>query len=91
MAGFRNTHYKDEWEKYVGSTQNEFANGTYFEEGDGYAVYDGAQNIMGYVSKQGVFSSPCPMTEYVASFLKSAKEELVKLGLVGTMSGDKLD
>lgn len=44
MAGFRNTLFNEkEWQKYVGSSKREYADGTYFEEGDKYAVYDGGQ------------------------------------------------
>lgn len=91
MAGFRNTQFNErDWQKYVGSSKREYADGTYFEEGDKYAVYDGAQNLMGYVNKNGTFTTDGALTEYKASFLKSAKAELVKQGLVSTLSGDKL-
>ncbi len=90
MAGFNNKYYKDEWEQNVPSTGKAYAHGTYFEEGDKYVVYDGGQNLMGYVNKNGIFSCAGELTEYKASFLRSAKEELVKNGLVGTMSGDRL-
>lgn len=88
MAGFRNTLYKDEWEKCVGQSTHEFADGTYFKEGDKFVVYDGAQNLMGYIDKNGVFSADGPLNEYMATFLRTAKAELVKQGLVVAMSGD---
>lgn len=88
MAGFRNTLYKDEWDKYVGTSTHEFADGTFFKEGDKFAVYDGGQNLMGYIDKNGVFSAVSPLTEYMASFLRSAKEELIKERLIVPMSGD---
>lgn len=90
MAGFRNTEYKKDWNKYVGSSKREYADGTYFEEGDSYAVYDGGQNLMGYVHKNGTFTTDGALTEFKASFLRTAKAELVRQGLVGTLSGDKL-
>lgn len=90
MAGFRNTLYKDEWQKYVGSTTNEFANGSYFDEGEKFVVYDGAQNLMGYIDKNGVFSAAGPLTEYMATFLRAAKAELVKKGLVSAVTGDDI-
>lgn len=91
MAGFRNTSYKDEWQKYVGSSKTEYADGTYFEEGGKYAVFDGGHNLMGCVDKNGTFSTDgSALTEYKASFLRSAKAELVRQGLVSALSGDKL-
>lgn len=90
MAGFRNTEYKSEWDKHIPGSEREYADGTYFEEGDKYAVYDGAQNWMGCVNKNGTFTGNGALTEYKASFLRTAKAELVRLGLVGTLSGDKV-
>ena len=90
MAGFRNTLYKDAWKKHVGDSTKDYADGTYFEEGDGYAVYDGGQNLMGYINKAGVFSAAGPLNEYAATFLREAKAELVKQGLVAAMSGDDI-
>lgn len=91
MAGFRNNEYKSEWQKYVGSGKAEYADGTYFEEGEAYAVFDGAQNLMGCVDKNGTFTTDgSVLTEYKASFLRSAKAELVRQGLVSALSGDEL-
>lgn len=90
MAGFRNTEYRPEWRHYISDTEREYADGTYFEEGESYAVYDGAQNLMGYVNKNSTFTVDGALTEYKASFLKCAKAELVKQGLVTAMSGDEL-
>lgn len=79
MAGFRNTEYRSEWQKYVGSSKTEYADGTYFKEGNKYVVYDGAQNLMGYINKNGSFSTDgSALTEYKASFLRSAKAELIR-------------
>lgn len=88
MAGFRNTEYKKEWQKFVGSSKTEYADGTYFQEEASYAVYDGAQNFMGYVNKNGTFSTAGELTEYKASFLRTAKADLVKQGLVCVITGD---
>lgn len=86
MAGFRNTEYKDEWQICVPGSERLYADGTYFEEGDGYAVYDGAQNWMGCINKDGTFTGNGAPTEYKASFLRTAKAELVRLGLVEEVS-----
>lgn len=88
--GFRNKYYNSKWQKFVGNSKREYADGTYAEEGGKYAVYDGATNFMGFVNKNGTFDSDGNLTEYKASFLKSAKEVLVEAGLVGTMSGDNI-
>ncbi len=91
MAGFRNTEYKDSWEKKIPNTNREYADGTYFEAGDKYVVYDGAQNLMGYVNKNGTFTTDGgELTECKATFLRTAKAELVKQGLVATLSGNEL-
>lgn len=79
MVKFRNTEYKNEWAQRI---CNEYANGACFEEGGRYAVYDGAQNFMGFVNKNGRFACNGAMTEYRASFLRTAKVELVRLGFV---------
>ena len=82
MAGFRNTEYSSEWLRLIPGTDREYADGTYFAEGDGYAVYDGAQNWVGAVNKDGTFTGNGPKSEYNESFLRTAKAELVRLGLV---------
>jgi len=90
MAGFRNKYYRSEWKNSVPGSGRAYSEGTYFESGEMYAVYDGGQNLMGYVHRDGTFSGAGELTEYSASFLRSAKEELVKNGLVGVMSGDEV-
>lgn len=86
MATFENKYYKKEWKEFSSIKGNpRFADGTYFKEGDKYAVYDGATNIMGYVNKNGNFELLDPKdaeSEYKCSFLKAAKEALVAEGLV---------
>lgn len=82
MAGFRNNEYRDEWLRLVPGTEREYADGTYFEEGDAYAVYDGAQNWVGAVNKDGTFTGNGAPSEYKDSFLRTAKAELVRLGLI---------
>lgn len=90
MAGFRNTEYRNEWFTKVPGTDLDYADGSYFEEGGAYAVYDGAQNWMGIINKDGSFSGDGALTEYRASFLCAAKTELVRLGLVDTISEEKI-
>lgn len=89
MAGFRNTEYRDEWKRFACNSEHEYADGSYFEEGGKYAVYDGAQNFMGLVNHNGTFGCNGALTEYKASFLRTAKAELIKQGLVCTLSGDE--
>lgn len=67
MAGFRNPEHAD---------------GTYSEEGGKYAVYDGAKNWMGCIRKDGSFTGDGAATEYKASYLRAARAELIRLGLV---------
>lgn len=58
------------------------ADGVYAEEGDRYAVYDGSGNWMGCVNKDGSFTGNGAATEHKTSYLRAAKAELVRLGLV---------
>lgn len=82
MAGFRNTEFKPEWNKFVESSKTEYADGTYVEEHGKYAVYDGAENFMGYVNKDGTFGCAGALTVYRHSFLRTAKTELEKQRLI---------
>lgn len=88
---FKNTYYKKEWFKTVPNTKDvPFDVGTCMHEYGKYAVYDGATNFMGFVNENGTFTSNGSLTEYQASFLRSAKETLVGLGLVNNLSGDSI-
>lgn len=85
MAQFRNTEFKSEWNKFVGSSKTEYADGAYFEENGRYAVYDGAENFMGYINKDGTFGCNGASTTYRDSFLRTAKTELEKQGLINIL------
>lgn len=82
MIRFRNTEYKSEWNKFVGSSKKEYADGICVDENGKYAVYDGAENFMGYINKDGTFGCAGALTTYRASFLRTAKAELEKQGLI---------
>ena len=68
---FENKGYKKEWKK------GGYKYGTAFENDDGsFTVYDGAQNFLGKVLKDGSFEFNGSKDEYKETFLKSAKEAL---------------
>lgn len=81
---FENKYYKAEWKENVPNTNQRYADGTYAEEPDKFAVYDGATNYIGYIDKRtgNFWVNGDPNSEYNCSFLKAAKEVLVKKGLV---------
>lgn len=85
MAGFTNKYYSARWlESPPGHPEIVYKNGSWFpeEKAGGFAVYDGAGNLMGYIRRNGNFVCPDGPTEYSAGFLRAAKEELTALGEV---------
>lgn len=77
-GAFVNKLYKENWEKIVPGTSNEFKNGTYASENSiEYAVYDGAANYMGKVNREtGIFTVNGEATEYKLGFLLCAKDAI---------------
>lgn len=89
MAGFKNTEYKKDWLVKVPGTDVNYADGTFFKEGNAFAVYDGATNWCGNVYVDGTYRSNGGPNEYNETFLKSAKAELLRQGLLSAAAPEE--
>ena len=79
-GSFTNVEYKKEWDEFVPGTKVLYKEGTYVsDDGNDFAVYDGATNYLGRVNKEtGVISYNGSESEYNKTFLESAKKEICK-------------
>lgn len=72
---FTNTEYKKEWMEFVPGTNQKYADGSYSIVNGRKTVYDGAQNLMGWINTDGTIEFNGDKTEYKATFLRAAKEK----------------
>lgn len=72
---FYNKGYKSGWTQHT-DTGHPYAAGTANETENGWAIYDGATNYMGKVTRDGEIIFNGGETEYKRSFLHAAKEAL---------------
>lgn len=73
---FKNKYYKKEWQQKTPQGLP-YDRGTYEPTPDGgWAVYDGAVNYMGEITRKGVIVCNGVEGDYKMSFLKAAKEIL---------------
>lgn len=81
-GSFTNTEYKKTWTEFVPGTHNKvrYCEGTFVSnDGNDFAVYDGATNYLGRVNKEtGEISYNGSESEYNKTFLESAKKEICK-------------
>ena len=79
-GSFTNNEYKNEWDEFVPGTKVLYKEGTYTsDDGNDFAVYDGATNYLGRVNKEtGEISYNGSENEYDKTFLESAKKEICK-------------
>lgn len=79
-GSFTNSEYKKEWDEFVPGTKVLYKEGTYAsDDGNDFAVYDGATNYLGRVNKEtGEISYNGSESEYNKTFLESAKKEICK-------------
>lgn len=79
-GSFTNVEYKKEWDEFVPGTKVLYKEGTYVsDDGNDFAVYDGATNYLGRVNKEtGEISYNGSESEYNKTFLESAKKEICK-------------
>ena len=75
MPKFVNNYYHDEWAQEVPGTGAPYREGSYIE--GGWAVYDGAQNWMGRIEKNGNIIYNGSRSDYKETFLQAAKEVLI--------------
>ena len=79
-GSFTNNEYKNEWDEFVSGTKVLYKEGTYVsDDGNDFAVYDGATNYLGRVNKEtGEISYNGSESEYNKTFLEAAKKEICK-------------
>ena len=79
-GSFTNAEYKKEWDEFVPGTKVLYKEGTYVsDDGNDFAVYDGATNYLGRVNKETrEISYNGSESEYNKTFLESAKKEICK-------------
>ena len=79
-GSFTNNEYKNEWDEFVPGTEVRYKEGTYIsDDGNDFAVYDGATNYLGRVNKEtGEISYNGSENEYDKTFLEAAKKEICK-------------
>lgn len=79
-GSFTNVEYKKEWDEFVPGTKVLYKEGTYVsDDGNDFAVYDGATNYLGRVNKEtGEIFYNGSESEYNKTFLESAKKEICK-------------
>ena len=79
-GSFTNSEYKKECDEFVPGTKVLYIEGTYVsDDGNDFAVYDGATNYLGRVNKEtGEISYNGSESEYNKTFLESAKKEICK-------------
>lgn len=77
-GSFVNSLYKKEWDVYTHDGKTKFADGTFFsDDGEWFAVYDGATNYMGRVNKTtGEIQFNGTPDVYKETFLVEAKRSI---------------